>query len=110
MQSLARRGMRDGEAVGMQAETVALCAVESIADDGAGEAFRVSTMNAELVCASCLGPEVNEVFACKAIARDGAAAVFAAHHLTRTVVGIGTKRKVDNAFWLLLRLVAGRLL
>ena len=56
-----RYGMAEPDFSGMEHQSVALRAVEFIANDGTSQAVGMSTVDAQLVGAACLGIEGNDV-------------------------------------------------
>ena len=89
----------------MQPETVALGAVEFVANDGAAQPVGVGTVDAQLVGAPRLGPKGNECptlgLACRGdgaqylVVGDSPLAVFQVYHLSRTVHGVWPQGQGD---------------
>ena len=54
--ALARGGMFEGDGLRLEIETVGLCAIEFIAQDGTAKAIGVGTMHPQLVGPARMGP------------------------------------------------------
>lgn len=89
--------MLKSESVGMKAETTGGNAVEGIAHDGGTKTEGMGAMDTQLMGSSRLRPKMDKTIFTSFPMGYGALAVFATHHLTRTIVGIGADGEVDGA-------------
>ena len=85
----------------MQIQTVGFMTIQTVANDGVGKAQGMCHVDTKLVGTTCLWPKSDEgvsiTVVCHFVVCDGATAVFLVYHLPRSVVGIGTQGKVDDA-------------
>ena len=86
--------------LGMEEEARGMVSVEIIAEDGHIESFGMSTMDTQLMGATCDGMKTHEgvtiLLTYYLIASDGRFAILPIHYLTRTVEIVGREREVNQ--------------